>query len=244
MNRTNSLIKSYLRRLVLQTHPDYFQHHPLQKKKNADSLQKLNEILQSSLKDKKHKTVKLEFFSKHQKKEHAKSAKPAAVGLFDLSDSEWAKTQSFFDLCQQLDIPIMQTDLEAVQDMIRKENKSFAANKSLTREFAKKLYKDYQQTSYDHAWQLHDILGNKMIMFGPSVDKTKVAQHLCDWLPQLQPQKWWNKIPVLVLPPDIEKPSIEASKGMIVFDSGMTLEDLKHYLSQRLDEILEEVNSQ
>ncbi|OBZ89556.1 hypothetical protein A0J61_02384 [Choanephora cucurbitarum] len=138
----------------------------------------------------------------------------------------------------------MQTDLEAVQDMIQKETKPCSPNKSLTKEFAEKLHKDYQQMSPDDTWHLNDILRNRMIMFGPSVDKIKVAQNLCLWLPQLQPQKWWNKIPILVLSPKTEKPSKEASSGMIVFSSDMTMEDLKHHLEKNIDQILKDANKQ
>ncbi|KAI8064834.1 uncharacterized protein B0P05DRAFT_590038 [Gilbertella persicaria] len=236
MNRSSIILKPYLKKLVLQTHPDFFQFDTLRKKTNAESLQKLNELLQLSHTKRKSVPVKLEFYSKSQRKSKA----PTAVGLFDTHDSEWVKAQIFFQLCQQLDIPILQSDLDAVQDMIQKETKP-TMNKSLAKEFAEKLYQQHRQPKIE--WQSEDVLRNNMIMFGPLVDTEVVAKKLSTWLPQLQPEKWWGKIPVLILSSQFELPAETGSKDMLILKSDMGLRDIEEYLNTHLDKVLKEIDA-
>ncbi|KAI7906923.1 uncharacterized protein BX663DRAFT_494223 [Cokeromyces recurvatus] len=238
MNKTSKLLKPYLRKFVLETHPDFFQYNSLRKQTNATSLQKLYNILQPD-KDTKFdtETIKLKFFIKSQKK-HNKEL-PAAVATFNYRDSEWNKANTFLNLCQQLNIPILQSDVDIVKEMISKElNKAIKSKpyKSLTQEFAEKLHQKYNAYT-NKKWEPDDILKQKMIMFDPLVNQTLIAKKLCQWLPQLQPQLWWGKIPMLIISSNSDLPPKELTKDLLIFKSNMEFEDLKNYLDVRLKNI-------
>ncbi|KAI9486443.1 MAG: hypothetical protein EXX96DRAFT_42863 [Benjaminiella poitrasii] len=224
MNKTSNLLKPYLRKFILQIHPDFFHHNSLRKQINASSLQKLYSILQPERETKRNsETIKLKFYSKHQRKHN--SELPIAAGTFNSCDSEWVKADTFFNLCKQLNIPIVQSDLDVIQDMKTKEqykNVKSKPYKSLTKEFAEKLHKEYS-TPTNNIWKPEDILNQKMIMFDPLVDQTSLANKLSHWLPQLQPDKWWGKIPVLIISPNSEIPPKELCHDLLILKSDMIL---------------------
>ncbi|KAK4518164.1 uncharacterized protein ATC70_001515 [Mucor velutinosus] len=241
----NKILKPYLRKFVLQTHPDFFHHDKLRKTTNAASLQSLYDVLQPSTTTSKQpkSTVKLEFFIKGQKKKD----KPTVSSIFRSRDSDWDKAASFFKLCQQANIAVLPTDLEMVQDMVKKQSlkhESVPKYKSLTKEFAEKLHKEQTSTLSKQDWTDKDIVHQSLIMFDPSVDKKLTASKLSQWLPQLQPQIWWGKIPMLILAHTSEQPPKELTKGILVIRNDMELQDIQRYLEANLDEIMKESSMQ
>jgi hypothetical protein len=218
MSKTNTIIKPYLKKFILQTHPDFFHYDLTKKQINANSIQKLYNVFQ--LKITEPATVKLGFYLKGQ----TKQKKPITC-TFNGRDSEWNKAQSFFQLCQQSNIPILQSDLDIVQSMLDKEEQQKRKPyKSLTKEFAEKLYHEHSVAAAG-SLTVQDVLNHTLIMFDPSVKNKKlIASNLCQWLPQLQPQIWWNKIPMLIISPSSELPPEELTKDMIIMKSNLTLE--------------------
>lgn len=221
----NKILKPYLRKFVLQTHPDFFHHDKLRKTTNAASLQSLYDLLQPSTATSRQpkSTVKLEFFIKGQKKKD----KNTVSSVFCSHDSDWDKADSFLKLCQQANIPVLPTDLEMVQDMVKKQcfkHESAPKYKSLTKEFAEKLYKEQAFTPSKQEWTEKDILNQSLIMFDAPVNKKLTASKLSQWLPQLQPQLWWGKIPMLVLASTSDQPPKELTKGMLVIRNDMELQ--------------------
>ncbi|GAN06390.1 hypothetical protein MAM1_0121d05872 [Mucor ambiguus] len=241
----NKILKPYLRKFVLQTHPDFFHHDKLRKTTNAASLQSLYDVLQPSTATAKQpkSTVKLEFFIKGQKKRD----KNTVSSIFCSRDSDWDKADSFLKLCQQANIAVLPTDLEIVQDMVKKQAlklESVPKYKSLAKEFAEKLHKEQTSTPLKRDWTEKDIANQSLIMFDPSVNKKSTASKLSQWLPQLQPQLWWGKIPMLILASTSEQPPKELTKGMLVIRNDMELHDIQQYLEANLDEILKESSMQ
>lgn len=222
----SKILKPYLRRFVLQTHPDFFHHDKLRKTTNAASLQSLYDVLQPSTtttSKQPKSTVKLEFFIKGQKKKDRNTVS----SIFCSRDSDWDKADTFLKLCQQANIAVLPTDLEMVQDMVKKQSlkhESAPRYKSLTKEFAEKLHKEQTSTLSKQDWTEKDIVNQSLIMFDPSVNEKLTAAKLSRWLPQLQPQLWWGKIPMLVLASTSKQPPKELTKGMLVITSDMELQ--------------------
>lgn len=229
MNKTSSILKPYLRRFILQTHPDFFHHDGIKKQTNAASLQKLHNILQADVNS--TSACHLEFYTKDQKKKQLE-VKPKAIAQFEPKDSEWVKANTFFKLCQQANVPILQSDLDVVNDMITKETNKSKPNqqyKSLTKEFAERLCKE-QNKSAASEWSPKEILKKKTVLIDPSINRMRVAEKLSSWLPHLQPEKWWGRMPLMVLSPDTEQPPQELTQGVVVITSDMELEEVKNYL--------------
>lgn len=218
MSKINTIIKPYLKRFILQTHPDFFQYDVAKKQTNANSIQKLYNAFQ--LQKAEPATVKLDFYLKGQ----AKQQKPISC-TFNGRDSEWNKTQLFFQLCQKSNIPILQSDLDIVQSMLNKEEQQKRKPyKSLTKEFAEKLYHEHA-TVPSASVTVQDVLNHTLIMFDPSVkNKKQVARNICQWLPQLKPQLWWDKVPMLIISPSSELPPTELTADMIIIKSKPSLE--------------------
>jgi HSP90 family molecular chaperone len=221
MSKTNTIIKPYLKRFILQTHPDFFQYDLTKKQINANSIQKLYNVFQLNKTD--PTTTKLDFYLKGQVKQN----KPITC-TFNGHDSEWSKAQSFFQLCQKSNIPVLQSDLDIVQSMLDKQDqKERKPHKSLTKEFAEKLYQEHTATSKGSSASItvQDVLNHTLIMFDPNVEnKKQVASNLCRWLPQLHPQLWWNKVPMLIISPNSELPPEELTPDIIIMKSNLTLE--------------------
>ncbi|CEP15058.1 hypothetical protein [Parasitella parasitica] len=223
---TNKILKPYLRKFILQTHPDFFHHDKLRKTTNAASLQSLYDILQPSTPStskQPNSAIRLEFFIKGQKKKDGN----AISSVFHSQDSDWDKAASFLDLCQRVNIPVVPTDLDIVQDMVNKQsnrNNPPYKYKSLTREFAERLYKEQSATVSRQHWTENDVLNQSLIMFDTPVNRKLTASRLSRWLPKLQPQLWWGKIPMLIISSTSHQPPTELTKGMLVIQDGMELE--------------------
>ncbi|KAI9359165.1 hypothetical protein BD770DRAFT_66172 [Pilaira anomala] len=244
MSKTSTIIKPYLRKFILQTHPDFFHNDTIKKQTNASSLQKLQNILQPQQRNAiKATTCQLEFFTKQIKP--VKKQKPQAVIQFHGNDSEWSTAQSFFDLCKQVDIPILKSDLDIVNNMILQElnkNKPKSQHKSLTKEFAERLYKQYNElnTNKTVEWTPNQILQQKLVVFGPDVNKKMFVNQLSAWLPQLNPERWWGKVPCMIISPETEYPSKDLTRGILVIKSDMKLQDIKDYFDTHLDNVINE----
>ncbi|GAA5800211.1 hypothetical protein HPULCUR_005636 [Helicostylum pulchrum] len=188
-------------------------------------------------------TCQLEFFTKQQKLSKKKKERPQAVIQFNGNDSEWNKTHSFFNLCKQVDIPVLQSDLDIVNDMISQElnrNKPKGQYKSLTKEFAERLYKQHNELSINKPveWTPNQILQQKLVLFDPAVNKKLLANQLCTWLPQLHPERWWGKVPIMVISPESELPPKELTTGILVIKSNMKLEVAGALAGMAVDSVL------
>ncbi|KAI8982402.1 hypothetical protein BDF20DRAFT_912568 [Mycotypha africana] len=253
MDKAAKLIKPYLKRFILQIHPDYFQLEPIKKQTNATSLQKLNDIfsdskaIRSPLSDKTvRQPLQLEFYLKKQRQTNADNK---VIIAFGAQDSEWSKIHTFFQLCQKAGLPVLDADMETVQAMLQKmeeANKSHHKKMTLTEEFAKNLYKQYSyksttltttitkegQQEQQQQWQMKDILDNELIMFGPLVNKETMAKELCLRLPKLMPERWWGKHGLLVVSPTFE---VKPTKGIIVLRANMNLEDMQKCIKEQTE---------
>lgn len=211
MSKAGTLIKPYLKKFILQTHPDFFQFEKIKKQTNAASLQKLNNLLQSKSSTKE--TSRLQFFTKQTRQ---------SISIeFDPKGTEWDHVNSFLSLCQKLNISILPSDMDIVQTELNKQQSSKGPKKTLAQEFADELYKQQRVNHID--WTTTDILNNPLIQFDPSINKKSMAARLCKWLPYLQPGRWWNKVPLMIISPENEIPK-NLSEGIMVIYSDMTLE--------------------
>jgi hypothetical protein len=200
-SKATFLLKPYLRKLILQTHPDFFHNDTVKKQANASSLQKLQQVLSNN---ENKKACTLKFYPKTSKK-------PITAVLS--AESEWIKAQSFLQLCDKLSIPVLPSDQDIVQSMLSEQPK-----RPLKKEFAEKLYKEHS-SEFQRDLSEKDILEG-LVMFEPSVNKKRMARRLCQWLPELQPQRWWNKIPLLVVSKAIPK---DTTKGILCVTQDMQL---------------------
>lgn len=234
---TNKILKPYLRKFILQTHPDFFHHDKLRKTTNAASLQSLYNILQPSTSTSTSKqpdsTIRLNFFIKGQKKKD----KATISSIFNSQDTDWHKAEVFLRLCQQVNISVLPTDLEMVQDMVKKQfnkTESPLKYKSLTKEFAEKLHREQTKTIPKENWTENDILNQPLIMFDASVNEKLTVSKLSQWVPQLQPQLWWGKIPLLVISSKTNQPPRELIKGMLIIKDDMELQGNFKYIYKKL----------
>ncbi|KAI8372800.1 uncharacterized protein BYT42DRAFT_578067 [Radiomyces spectabilis] len=221
-----TLIKPYLKKLVLQVHPDFFHHDAVKKATNAQSLQRLygalNPILKpTSASPSKQDACRLEFYSKSKK--HVK-------GDFNASLSEWLTVRSFFNLCHEIGVDILPSDKDIVESMVAQSTKT-KKQKSLSEEFAEALY---QQSGVPTEWTAKHILQNRLLMFDPAVDQHTVAERLSQWLPELKPHLWWNKLPVLFIASRDTLPPSPLTKGVLVFTADMQCADMAQYLKTNL----------
>ncbi|KAG2225752.1 hypothetical protein INT45_011420 [Circinella minor] len=244
--KAGSLIKPYLKKLVLQTHPDFFHGDPIKGKRNATSLQQLYGILNPLLKTNESNTTlrkkneqqeqkqqqQLEFYRK-------KARKTRIVSIFEHSSNEWQTVASFLRLCKQLDIDVVPSDLQAVQDMITKKEQEMTSHHnrrkgvlSLREEFARALHKQSTtmatmttgETTTKISWSPGHILGNKLLTFGPDIDKNKVVKQWCGYMSKLEPERWWGIMPALVVSSQKDAQSLSSSKqgrGILIFSSDM-----------------------
>ncbi|KAI9469313.1 hypothetical protein BDB00DRAFT_934472 [Zychaea mexicana] len=258
MTAVAALVKPYLKKLVLQTHPDFFHGDPLKGKRNAASLQQLYTILNPLLKNeqrekklKKEQSVQLEFYGK-------KARKTRIVSTFESStnNNEWQTAASLLGLCKQLDIDVATSDMQAVQDMTQKQaaaNEATAMHKKrggLREEFARALHKQHTMAGTAAAaarrlpWSPNLILGNRLLTFGPRVDKHAVAQQWTGCMAKLEPERWWGILPVLVVATQEDGQRLahsERGRGILIFSSDMGCSDfitgleMKAYLEANLE---------
>ncbi|KAI7886014.1 hypothetical protein K492DRAFT_203562 [Lichtheimia hyalospora FSU 10163] len=247
--RAASLIKPYLRKVVLQTHPDFFQSDPIKAKHNAASLQQLYTILNPILKQDNRSKSKSDIEASHDNDnipvafypKHANQATSRVSISFDPRPvSVWHTAASVLDLCKRLDINVATSDEQAVHQMISKvmasSNTQRSSYKSLREEFVRALYKQHQQqppSPQVKHWTTRDIFNNRHLMFAPSVDKKLMATRLAQWLNELHPERWWGQLPVLVLSATASL-SPDRTKGILVLTSEMNLEEMKCYLEKHV----------
>ncbi|KAG0168784.1 hypothetical protein DFQ28_001933 [Apophysomyces sp. BC1034] len=233
-SRANTLLKPYLKRFMLQTHPDFFSNDPIKKKVNAASLQRLHGVLNPVLNrtpnvvDKSD--IRLDFYSK-------RSGDSVVVGTFDRSGSEWTTVRSFLNLCQQVGIDIMQSDIEAV-DAMNVPPPTSHKRPSLQQEFADALYRQHEESRVAATeWTPALVLRNPLLSFDQTVDKAKMARQLSQWLPQLRPKRWWGKIPVVVVSADTLplQPPDNLTEGILILTADMQCADMARYLETNLE---------
>ncbi|KAI9266514.1 hypothetical protein BDA99DRAFT_24026 [Phascolomyces articulosus] len=242
-----ALIKPYLKKLVLQTHPDFFHGDPIKGKRNATSLQQLYTILNPLLKNEplttksqstfqwtknNEQSVQLEFYAK-------KARKTPIVSTFEHAPNEWQTVASLFSLCKKLDIDVAPSDIQAVQDMIQKKEQETTPHRhrrgrlSLREEFARALHKQSSTITKDTSttsspWTPNRILGNKSLIFGPQIDKSMVAKQWCEFMSKLEPERWWGIMPALVVSSENDAQNLSSSeqgRGILVFSSDMGYDD-------------------
>ncbi|KAI8146262.1 hypothetical protein BJV82DRAFT_576552 [Fennellomyces sp. T-0311] len=228
MTAAASLIKPYLKKLVLQTHPDFFHHDPSKSKLNSASLQQLytllNPLLRNEPRPKKGPTLQLEFYGKNMRHKRI-------LAQFE-HGSEWQTASALLDLCAQLDIQVAPSDREAVKTMT---TKSPSRRSDLTKEFARAFHRQAQEKPIE--WSPDLILRNKLLTFGPSVDRQEIAIRWCDFMAELEPERWWGILPALVVTRKdaTSLASSERGRGILVFTSDMGCSEIKNYLKANLD---------
>ncbi|CAO3652970.1 unnamed protein product [Cunninghamella echinulata] len=273
-----SLIKPYLKKFILQIHPDFFHHDHIKKQHNAQKLQELytilNPILQSTkplstAQPKITTPLSISFYKKQQqepllqkttikkkkekkeKKDNNNNNNNNKMISFSFSDTQqvWPTVQHFLSLCQQANIMILQSDQEAVQSMIQQQQQQHY-KKSTTRsplslgeEFKKALYHDEEIKNRKNInndtfqWTKERILNEKLCMYDPNIkDLNHFTNQLIKWLPHLQPEKWWGKIPTLFLSSSMKMdPDLIKQKDILILYEDMNLDDIQqsiqHYFS-------------
>ncbi|KAI9300537.1 hypothetical protein BJ944DRAFT_291627 [Cunninghamella echinulata] len=267
-----SLIKPYLKKFILQIHPDFFHHDHIKKQHNAQKLQELYTILNpilhstkplSTTQPKISTPISISFYKKQQqeqflqktaiKKKKEKKGKDDSTNTnemisFSFSDTQqvWPTIQHFLSLCQQANIMILQSDQEAVQSMVQQQYKKPTTTRpplTLREEFKKALYHDEEIKNRKNInndniqWTKERVLNEKLCMYDPNIkDLNHFANQLIKWLPHLQPEKWWGKIPTLFLSSSMKKdPDLIKQKDILILYEDMDLDDIQrsiqHYFS-------------
>ncbi|KAI8097612.1 uncharacterized protein BX664DRAFT_326799, partial [Halteromyces radiatus] len=249
-----SLIKPYLKKLVLQVHPDFFVADAVKKQHNAQTLQQLysilNPILRPSLTATLKQPVQVSFYRKQSKRSTSKQQPMKPGVLFSHPEQMWPTIQSFFSLCEQLDVKVLPSDQNTVQDMIQQQQQQKTTHRSkrsippFGQEFANAFYKEQQQERPKKIeWTPSMILNEKLFMCDPSLDAQQIADKLVSWLPQLQPELWWGKLPTLYVSSS-SLPSDDLAKGILILNDAMDCQDINEYLRQHLKTKLEEYQAQ
>lgn len=243
-----SLLRPYVKRILLKTHPDYFAHDNVKKKINAASLQSLQNVITPLLKEtvpnttKGHseKPTKLDFYVKNGgnssilKVEH-KFPTNYATSMVEM----WYTAASVLELCKKIGIQVMPSDIDAIQSMIDTLNKESSAAKrhrapplSLTQVFADELYRSQNMDSASiRLEQSISIADNELFFFSPKMNeksKAIMVEKLQKALPMLHPNRWWRKIPVVVVEDIADIDEIDTA-GILAFAPNMSIEG-KHVL--------------
>ncbi|KAI8344305.1 hypothetical protein BC941DRAFT_464533 [Chlamydoabsidia padenii] len=245
-----SLIKPYLKKLTLQVHPDFFHGDGIKKQHNANMLQQLYTVLDPILRPNTStpltEPVRLSFYNKRalqqqrRRKTSCASILPGVV--FSTPKQAWPTIQTFFSLCQQLDISILPSDQDAVQAMITPPKKKHQGHRSLQQEFAEALYKEQQQQQTQGVWTRAMVLEQPFFMCDDKVDRQAAADKLVQWLPSLHPERWWGRLPTLFL--SLPMDGGDLAKGILILDDTMTLEEMDKYIRHHLDIKLKEYQGQ
>ncbi|KAI8073892.1 hypothetical protein BC940DRAFT_289451 [Gongronella butleri] len=252
--RAAALIKPYLNKVVLQVHPDFFVHDASKKKHNAQALQQLYDVLHPILRPQQQETHKkqsdpitLRFFRKGNKGQQQQQQAPSVV--FQAPGDVWPTVQDFFELCDHLAVPIQPSDRQAVRDTVAHLRQRLHRHpaRSLQQQFADALYQEhhrhYQNANHnENTWTPTAILRQPLLMCHPDVDQDRVATQFAQWLPHLEPARWWGILPTLIVPEhDYHRASDNTStKGILVLHDAMTEKDIRAYLGQHLQQKLRE----
>ncbi|KAI7872374.1 hypothetical protein BDF14DRAFT_1752740 [Spinellus fusiger] len=230
MANASALVKPYLRKFVLQIHPDFFGHDLSKKKLNADSLQQLYTVLGPILKQTPStvkESTRLLFYSKSDKRQ--------IEGVFNQPSSQWSTLYSFLNLCQKVNIPITPTDMQIVEGQMPQPKKSTPEQHylSLKQQFANALYTTHSTKAVSERTH-QSILENRLLVIDPSLDKYKIAEQLSVHLPQLEPQHWWGRLPVMIVKSSADLSDL-STHGILVFTSDMQCSDMSNYLAENLE---------
>ncbi|KAG2176236.1 hypothetical protein INT43_005470 [Umbelopsis isabellina] len=248
-----SLVRPYVKRILLKTHPDYFAQDTVKKKINAASLQSLQNVLspllkgsaQNTTKAHSEKPTKLDFYVKNGgnrsilKVEH-KFPTSHAISIVE----KWYTAASLLELCKKIGIQVMPSDIDAIQSMIDTLNKESAAAKrgrapplSLTQVFADELYRSHNMDPASiMPEQTTSIADNELLFFPPKMsEKSKaiMVEKLQKALPLLRPNRWWRKIPIVIVDDIADIDEIDTA-GILVFAPNMSIEDMAAYVESSL----------
>ncbi|KAG2187530.1 hypothetical protein INT44_005219 [Umbelopsis vinacea] len=240
----NALLKPYIRRILLKTHPDYFAHDVKKKKINQASFQNLQNVLAPILQErfrdseniKTENAVKLEFYLKNSKVNGKLSKIEHTLPISSPKSTLdlWTTTTSILDLCRKIGIQVMPSDIDAAEKMISSLSKqdyspSYARKPapSLSQVFANELYQspiaqNVTDISYRHPKLPLDQ--NELLFFQPHMNpkiKESMKSKLQQALPMLCPERWWQKVPLLCVEDEQDISGIDVS-GILVFTANMS----------------------
>ncbi|KAI8580656.1 hypothetical protein K450DRAFT_279848 [Umbelopsis ramanniana AG] len=258
----NSLLKPYIRRILLKTHPDFFTHDVKKKKINQASFQTLQNVLAPILQErfrdsennKPDRAVKLEFYLKNSKVnsklsriEHTLpiSSPKSALDL-------WTTTTSILDLCRKIGIQVMPSDIDAAEQMISSLSKQHSSPSyarkpapSLSQIFANELYQSplaQNVTDVSNRLPKLQLDKNELLFFQPHMNskiKESMKSNLQQALPMLCPERWWQKVPLLCVEDEQVINGIDVS-GILVFTANMSTKDMQNCIEENLDLKLKE----
>lgn len=222
MNRASRLLKPYLKKFVLRVHPDFFAQNPVQQKTNAESLQKLYALLDTDSHSNHNRTptipTQLTFHDKQQPDLIVKTT-------VDLRTSPWNNAHLLFELFDKLGISIDPSDRATVQGMVKKQaaRKSQRPAKSISDELMAALRERGVSTK---SITIDQVLANPLLMVHPKVNHLEYAARLHRCIPALQPERWWRKVPTLVVPKQLHADIEKEGHGIIVFSEDMRYEGM------------------
>ncbi|CAO3680719.1 unnamed protein product [Umbelopsis ramanniana] len=252
-----SLLKPYIRRIILKTHPDYFTHDVKIKKINQASFQTLQSVLAPILQERfrnaessnTENTVKLEFYVKNSTVNSRLSRVEHKLPISSMNSTLglWTTTTSILDLCRKMGIQVMPSDIDAAEKMISSlsEQRSVSSNArkpapSLSQIFANELYRSplaQNVTDISNRRSKLQLDKNELLFFQPQMHpriKESMKSNLQQALPVLCSERWWQKVPLLCVEDDQEITGIDTS-GILVFTADMSTKDMQNYIEENLD---------
>jgi hypothetical protein len=239
-----SLLKPYIRRILLKTHPDYFTHDVKIKKINQASFQTLQNVLAPILQERfsnvessnTEHSVKLEFYVKNStvNSRLSRVEHTLPISLLNSTLDLWTTTTSILDLCRKIGIQVMPSDVDAAEKMVSNLSKqrSVSSNArkpapSLSQIFANELYRSplaQNVTDISNKRSKLQLDKNELLFFQPQMHpkiKESMKSNLQQALPVLCPERWWQKVPLLCMEDDRDIMGIDAS-GILVFTANMS----------------------
>jgi Domain of unknown function (DUF4460) len=239
-----SLLKPYIRRILLKTHPDYFTHDVKKKKINQASFQTLQNVLAPILQERFRDTennrtehaVKLEFYVKNSTVNSRLSKIEHTLPISSLKSTLdlWTTTTSILDLCRKIGIQVMPSDVDAAEKMINSLSKQHSSPSyarkpapSLSQIFANELYQSplaQNVTDISNRRPKLQLDKNELLFFQPHMNpkiKESMKSHLQQALPTLCPERWWQKVPLLCVEDEQDINGIDVS-GILVFTANMS----------------------
>jgi hypothetical protein len=236
-----SLLRPYVKRILLKTHPDYFAQDLRKKQVNASSLQSLQNVLSPLLKGSSNTNVTgtekptiLNFYVKNVGNRSMSKVEHKFPTSHAVSEIEkWYTAASLLDLCKKIGIQVMPTDIDVTQNMIDTLNKQSSMSKrnrapqpTLAQVFADELYRTsamgFTSSEPKQSMLIED---NELFFFPPKMSeksKASMVETLQKSLPILHPNRWWRKIPVIVVEDMADIDEIDTS-GILVLASSMSI---------------------
>ena len=226
LHPSGSIIKQYLKPFILRIHPDFFHKYPRERRVNAESLQKLYDVIGPLIPKRAASTpqinadskVELEFHYKHEdelKKVQRSIATPKSCKR---SLAPWQTTYDFLSLCHQVGVHIDTEVFDQVEQQLEEFTKHKGMNhgKSLREIFVEELKQSLafdrtstaliqNKTRHDHdQWLLDEFAGsNQLLFFGESLSNEQKLTFMNTVYNYLMNNKmketWWNKVPIIVI---------------------------------------------